>query len=162
MSSHIRIRPTALIIEDNQILFIEYSESQNELHYNLPGGGVEAGESITETLERELWEEANIQINIGPIAFLYEYNPLNQSGEYESNTPVLNIIFECSIKPGSEAKLPDNPDPMQIGVRWISLESLEQIILYPNIKSHIIEYTKNRRTIELIEDHQLEKYSKNI
>lgn len=162
MSSHIRIRPTALIIEDNHVLLIEYSENPNELHYNLPGGGVESDESIIETLERELMEEANIQINVGRIAFLYEYNPLNQSGEYNSKTPVLSIIFDCSIKAGSEAKLPDNPDPMQVGVRWVNLESLERIILYPNIKKHIIEYSKNRRSIELIEDHQLERYTKNI
>ncbi len=160
ISSHIRIRPTALIIEDNHVLLIEYNENPEKLHYNLPGGGSEPGETITETLVRELMEEANVQINIGSIAFLYEYTPHRQSGDYESQTPVLNIIFDCSIKEGSSPRLPDVPDPMQVGVSWISLTELESIILYPNIKRHIIEYSKTKRNIEFIEDHQLESYLK--
>jgi 8-oxo-dGTP diphosphatase len=102
MASHIRIRPTALILNEDHVLLIEYSENPNDLHYNLPGGGAEPGETILETLSRELLEEANVEINIGPIAFVYEYSPHKQSRAYDSQTPVLNIIFDCSIKEGLE------------------------------------------------------------
>jgi len=78
VTSHIRIRPTALIMNEGHILLIEYQEN-NQYHYNLPGGGVEQGESVTDTLRRELLEEANIEIKIGKIAFLYEYCPHKQS-----------------------------------------------------------------------------------
>lgn len=159
MTFHIRIRPTALIINEGQVLLIQYQEN-NQFHYNLPGGGVEHGETITDTLKRELFEEANVKINIGPIAFLYEYSPHKQSGDYDSTTPVLNIIFDCEIQDGSIAKLPDSPDPNQVGVRWVPLENLDSVVLYPNLKGHIVEYSRTRRNIELIEDHQLKSYTR--
>lgn len=34
--SHVRIRCTALIIENNSVLLVEYDD--NGIHYNLPGG----------------------------------------------------------------------------------------------------------------------------
>lgn len=164
MSSHIRIRPTALVIKDNRVLMIEYKESGNPfVHYNLPGGGAEPGESITETLEREMREEVCAEIEIGPLAFVYEYAPHKQSGDYTSPTPSLNLIFECSIKEGSIPRLPEQPDPNQVGVKWIPLNELRNIILYPNIKEPIIRYAnlnENSRTATLfIEDHQLPSYS---
>jgi 8-oxo-dGTP diphosphatase len=160
MNFHIRIRPTSLIFNEGKVLLIEYKEN-DEIHYNLPGGGAEPGEMITDTLKRELIEEANVEINIGPIAFVFEYFPDKQSGDYSSKIHGLHIIFDCTIKKGSIPQLPDNPDPNQVGVRWIPIELLESVILYPNIKEHIIEYSRHRRNIELIEDHQLKSYIKN-
>ncbi|MEK6992550.1 NUDIX domain-containing protein [Paenibacillus sp. FSL K6-1566] len=46
MSYHIRVRPTALVIQEERILLVEYSD-ENGIHYNLPGGGAEPGETIT-------------------------------------------------------------------------------------------------------------------
>ncbi|WP_223067420.1 NUDIX domain-containing protein [Paenibacillus caui] len=157
MSCHIRTRPTALIISEGKVLLIEYQDKE-QLHYNLPGGGAEPGEAITESLRRELLEEASIEINIGPVAFVYEYFPNKQSGDYESSVHGLHIIFDCEIKEGFTPKLPDHPDSCQVGVKWIAIEELESVILYPNIKKHIKEYSKSRRNIDLIEDHQLESY----
>ena len=46
MGYPIRVKAGALIIENKTVLLIEYFD-ENGLHYNLPGGGVEARESIT-------------------------------------------------------------------------------------------------------------------
>ncbi|SFS74727.1 NUDIX domain-containing protein [Paenibacillus sp. BC26] len=161
MSFPIRVRPTALIIQNHHVLLIEYSE-HDRLHYNLPGGGAEPGESVTETLVRELREEANVEIDIGPIAFVYEFAPHRQSGEYNSETPCLHLIFDCAIQEGSVPGLPDSPDPMQVGVRWVSLQELESVTLYPNMSKHIMEYARTKRSIALVEDHQLDRYAYNM
>jgi len=71
------------------------------------------------------------------------------------------LIFECSIKEGSQPQLPENPDETQAVVRRVPLENLESVILYPNIRNHIIEYSRDRRTIEFIEDYQLKSYTRN-
>ncbi|MCC2683450.1 MAG: hydrolase, partial [Paenibacillaceae bacterium] len=83
MSFHIRVRPTALIIENGSVLLIEYEEN-SQYHYNLPGGGAEPGETITDALKRELKEEASTEVEVGSIAFVYEYCPHKQSGEYDA------------------------------------------------------------------------------
>jgi 8-oxo-dGTP diphosphatase len=39
------------------VLLVEFND-ETGLHYNLPGGGVEPGESVIEALEREVRENA--------------------------------------------------------------------------------------------------------
>jgi 8-oxo-dGTP diphosphatase len=78
--SHIRIRPTALIIKNNSILLVEYDD--NGIHYNLPGGGAEPGETIIEGVIREVFEETAAEVEVGPLALVYEFAPHKQSGEY--------------------------------------------------------------------------------
>lgn len=53
-----RVSAKALIKNnDNKLLFVEEKEGNG---FELPGGGIENGESITEALTRELREELNI------------------------------------------------------------------------------------------------------
>ncbi|MNC78610.1 hypothetical protein D3C75_1308620 [compost metagenome] len=68
-------------------------------------------------------------------------------------------MFDCRLKKGSHPKLPDKPDPHQTDVKWIPLHQLDSIVLYPNIKNHIKNYVKDKKSLELIEDYMLEGYS---
>lgn len=156
---HIRVRPTALIIRDEQVLLVEYRDEAG-VHYNLPGGGAEPGETLEEGVVREVWEETQAEVQVGPIAFVYEYAPHKQSGEYDAATHSLNIIFECTLKEQSDPRLPDKPDAIQTGVRWVHISELDDIILYPKLQNYIKDYIKNRKTIELISDYMLDTYPK--
>jgi 8-oxo-dGTP diphosphatase len=151
---HIRVRACALIIENDAVLLVEF-EDENGVHYNLPAGGVEKGESLIEAVKREAWEEAGVEVEVGPIAFVHEMAPhlLNEL----SNTTIhqISIIFDCKRKEHSIPKLLEARDLNQTGVKWIPLSKLHEIVLYPNIKKHIIEYANNRQTLELIEEHTL-------
>ena len=154
--SHVRIRCTGLIIENNSVLLVEYDD--NGIHYNLPGGGLEPGETIVEGVAREVFEETTADVEVGPLALIYEFPPHKQSGDYDENANHgLHLIFECTLKNGSIPKLPEYPDPYQTAVRWIPIEELDSILLLPNIKQQIKNYIDKRRNIELIEDYQLEK-----
>jgi 8-oxo-dGTP diphosphatase len=151
---HIRVRACALIIENDAVLLVEF-EDENGVHYNLPAGGVEKGESLIEAVKREAWEEAGIEVEVGPIAFVHEMAPHLLSESSETTIHQISIIFDCKRKEHSIPKLPETRDPNQTGVKWIPLSKLHEIVLYPNIKKHIIEYANNRRTLELIEEHTL-------
>lgn len=154
--SLVRIRCTGLIIENNSVLLVEYDD--NGIHYNLPGGGLELGETIVEGVAREVFEETTADVEVGPLALIYEFPPHKQSGDYDENANHgLHLIFECTLKNGSIPKLPEYPDPYQTAVRWIPIEELDSILLLPNIKQQIKNYIDKRRNIELIEDYQLEK-----
>ncbi|WP_404442737.1 NUDIX domain-containing protein [Sutcliffiella horikoshii] len=154
MSFHIRVRAGALIIQDASILLIEFND-ENGLHYNLPAGGTELGETVKEAVKREAKEEASINVEVGPLAFVYEYAPHLNNNKY-GDTHSLALIFDCSIKEGNAPTLPVNPDPNQTGVIWVPLTELDKVILYPNIKEHILAYVANKRSVEIIEEHHLE------
>jgi 8-oxo-dGTP diphosphatase len=78
--SHVRIRCTGLIVQNNSILLVEYDD--NGIHYNLPGGGLEPKETILEGVAREVFEETEAEVEVGPLALVYELAPHNQSGDY--------------------------------------------------------------------------------
>jgi 8-oxo-dGTP diphosphatase len=154
--SHVRIRCTGLIVQNNSILLVEYDD--NGIHYNLPGGGLEPKETIMEGVAREVFEETEAEVEVGPLALVYELAPHKQSGDYSIDEKHgLHLIFDCNLKNNSRPRLPQNPDPCQTAVKWVPLDELKSILLIPNIKEQIITYIKNRRNIELIEDYHLEK-----
>lgn len=151
----IRVRACALIIDNDAVLLVEFQD-EDGTHYNLPAGGVEQGESVTEAVKREAWEEAAVDIEVGPLAFVSEHAP-HLITSYESESPHgLSLMFDCKIKEGSSPAFPASPDANQTGVRWVPLSALGSIVLYPNIKEQIIDYAANRkRNIELIEEYKL-------
>ncbi|WP_043931374.1 NUDIX domain-containing protein [Bacillus sp. EB01] len=158
MTYHIRVRAGALILENESILLVEFNDEKG-IHYNLPAGGVEPGESVIEAVRREAKEEASVDVEVGPMAFVYEYVPhlnRNRYGEVHS----LGLVFECRIQEGSIAMMPAHPDPNQTAVKWVKLSELGDIVLYPNMKKHILAYSKDKKNLELIEEHTLPIYIK--
>jgi len=158
MGFHIRVRPTALILKNDCILLVEYVD-ENGVHFNLPGGGAEPGETLMEGVRREVFEETCADVEVGPVAFVYEMAPHRQSGDYHNTPHNLSVVFECFLKEGSIPKMPDRPDLNQSGVKWVPLSSIDSIVLYPNMKEHIRQYAAQRSSIPLIEDHTLARYA---
>jgi len=142
MNYHIRVRASALIVERDSVLLIQFN-GENGLHYNLPGGGVEPGESIIQAIKREAKEEASVNIEVGPLAFVYEYAPHVNLFKYGS-VHSLGLIFACRLTADSNPKMPTKPDPDQTGVKWVPLSELESVTLYPTITSYIVKYAKNQ------------------
>jgi 8-oxo-dGTP diphosphatase len=155
MPYHIRVRACALVIENEAVLLVEF-EDESGVHYNLPAGGVEPGESVVEAVRREAREEASVDVEVGPLAFVYEYFP-DRDSAYTSEIHQIGLIFECRLQKGSRPAMPAAPDANQTGVRWVPLSELDRIVLYPNIKRHIKEYAARRGgVVPWIEDHTLE------
>jgi 8-oxo-dGTP diphosphatase len=148
----IRVGARAAIIRDGAILLIEYDD-ETGLHYNLPGGGVEDGESIHDALRRELREEACVELaTIGDLILTWEYVPAKYDYEYGTQQK-LGLLFHCTIAPDAEPKLPQQPDPHQTGVKWIPLSKLSDIWLLPNIAHLLVPLLQNQISgISLLRD----------
>lgn len=129
MGYPIRVRSTAVIIEHNAILLIEYND-QNGLHYNLPGGGVQAGESVQEALQRELREEACCEVAVEELLWAYEYAPHLDQFRF-GDTPSLSLCFVC--KRLSDYRMPEQPDEWQTAVKFLPLTDLPTVTLYPEL-----------------------------
>ncbi|MBG9813824.1 NUDIX hydrolase [Bacillus endophyticus] len=152
----IRVRGSALIIENEAVLLVEFHD-EHGLHYNLPGGGVEQGESLLQTVKREAREEASVDIEVGEVAFLYEYAPHLNYDKYGS-VHSLTTIFDCSLREGENPKVPEERDQNQTGVKWVLLDELHTIVLYPNLREEILAYYKKKHSIPLLEEQFLKSY----
>jgi len=146
---HIRVRACALIIEDDSVLLIEFTD-EDGVHFNLPAGGTEPGETVVDAVKREAYEEAGVEVEVGELVFVSENAPHKTGRTHEPHG--LSLMFRCYLKEGSTPTMPINPDPNQSGVRWVPLSELNDIVLFPNIKELIMDYAKghyvNNRLIE--------------
>lgn len=147
-----RLGVRAAIVRDNAILVVEFDD-ENGLHYNLPGGGVDPGESLFQALHREAREEANAEIEIGRLLLTYEYHPPSMDYFYGAQAGI-TFLFEATLIPGSEPRLPDHPDPNETAVKWIPLDEFPGIMLYPRCQELILralrdEYPRLLFTMEI-------------
>jgi 8-oxo-dGTP pyrophosphatase MutT (NUDIX family) len=118
----IRVNVAAAIVRDGKILAIEYND-ETGLHYNLPGGGVEEGETLAEAVQREVREEAGVSVVIGSLLMAWEYVPARHDNRYGTRHKV-GLIYEAVLQPDQEPDPNHRYDDHQTGVRWLPLEQL--------------------------------------
>lgn len=130
MANGPRVGANAIVVEDDRLLAVAFDDDTGH-HYNLPGGGVEPGESIADALVREVREETTVTVAVGELAFVHEYEPGRAAGRY-GTVHKLTLFFRCERREGSPA-MPPAPDPHQVGVEWLPLARLDEVALLPPV-----------------------------
>ncbi|RAV98773.1 NUDIX domain-containing protein [Pseudochryseolinea flava] len=89
----VRIRACGLLINEGKMLMVNHSGIKNGNFWAPPGGGVDFGFSIEETLKKEFLEETGLTINVGSFAFGVEFiqPPLH----------AVELFYNVSVKSGS-------------------------------------------------------------
>lgn len=81
----------ALIVENGRLLLVRYYyPAEQAWYWNFPGGTQEPGESLEQTVHRELMEECCVEVAVGPLV-LTDTPP---GRDYERN------FFRCRITAG--------------------------------------------------------------
>lgn len=129
------IRPAILIIQDNKILTMQYRYGDADV-YNLPGGNVEFGETMSDTLAREMVEELNIEVTVNELITIGEvFFP-------ENKKHTLHALFKGKIINGDPIINP--AETSALAVKWLNINDLPNINLYPNITNTIVKYLNNQ------------------
>ncbi len=126
MASPIYAKARAIVIERGAVLLSEYDDASG-LHYNLPGGTVEAGETLHDALVREVREETGLAVQVGALRYVWEYVP-EQRGFFYGAQASVTLCFACGIVRDTGTP---SLDPNQTGSRWIALSDLPQTTLLP-------------------------------
>ena len=117
------IRLAAVVRRRNRILLLEHSKA-GQRYWVLPGGRLEAGETLEAGLRRELQEETGLGVTIGRLGIVCE--------TLSPDRHVISLVFEAHSKDDAEPKL-DPSDPVLAGCAWIELERLADLDLRPAI-----------------------------
>ena len=134
---NIRVGASAVIVRDGCVLLIGYDlDDGSGFHYNFPGGGVEAGEGLRETVQREVWEEAGAEVEVGPLLCVTEYVPSKHENRY-GTAQKLSLFFRCILRPGSRPQQPQSPIDTQSGIYWVPLCDLPTVPLLPGIGARV-------------------------
>ncbi len=127
-----KVRPSALIIENNHVLLLRYNYSGNDV-FALPGGNPDPGETLIQAVARELSEELGIETEVGEMLMAGEVllSPLKDD--------VLHCVFQAQIVGGIPRLNPDQTTALE--VVWKPVSSLTQLNLYPNVGTCIASMT---------------------
>lgn len=87
-STQFRIAVSALIFDDERILL---ALRRDIGWWNLPGGGMEIGETADEALCREVNEETGLEVEVGPLVGVYS-KPQKQE---------VVLTFRCNVTGGT-------------------------------------------------------------
>lgn len=115
-----RDRSQAVVCRQGKLLLVEHF-LHNRRFYNLPGGGIEEGETPEEAALRELEEEAGVKGKvIRPLTI--EYKPDRESRIYSF---LIEIPEDAVAVKGTDPELP--PDEQTIkGVTWLKLDEIAE------------------------------------
>lgn len=131
MNAEPRVRVSAVLRWDDQILLCRHEKPGKE-YWLLPGGGVDAGESLVDALHRELSEEIGIDEEIpveGPVAIVDSIAPKRSL----SQKHVVQIIFAGDLT-GRSLEAARSEDAAVRGHRLFTLEELDAIVLHPPLQ----------------------------
>lgn len=130
----VRWRPSAygFIVQENHIVVLENIHSGT---YELPGGGIEVSESLTDGLKREIMEECNLTVSVQNLLYHDEQFFLSPGGNHWhtlrffyrvtrlSGTLRLNDPDENAVNPHWHPL--NDLTPQNIPVHWQAIQTLK-------------------------------------
>jgi 8-oxo-dGTP diphosphatase len=71
----------AVIVQDGQVLIVKRKYDPLAGQWSLPGGGVELGETLEDSIVREMLEETGLEIEVGPVIEVFDRITRDDDGE---------------------------------------------------------------------------------
>lgn len=122
------VRPSMIILQDNKILLLKYNYNGQDV-FGLPGGNPDDGETLAQTLVRELQEELNLIVEVDKLALIGEVILA------EKKKSTLHCVFWGRIIGGSPETNPVHTTAA--GYVWLDADELDNVSMYPNVGRYI-------------------------
>lgn len=121
-----RISAGALVIRGDSILLVRHFRVGIHDFWAPPGGGVEGSEELSETAEREVFEETGITIKTSAMAYIDEL--IDSSGR-------LVKFWFLADHIGGQINVASNPAPDEsiIAAGWFTRQTLPQGYVFPDV-----------------------------
>jgi len=119
-----------LVIKDNKILLITKAKGAYKGLLDLPGGGIEHGETPEVTISREILEETGLE---SKEYSLFDVNSVLVKWNYDTNNHIdlhhIGIFYKVKTKEGNLKTTPDGLD--SLGASWHEIDKLDKKELSP-------------------------------
>ena len=113
----------AVIVQDGQVLLVRRGHAPLQGAWSLPGGVVEAGETLEAALVREILEETGLEVQVGPIVEVLDRITRDVDGRVEYHFVLIDYLCHVaggSLRAGSDAAAAQFVDPADLGAYDVS------------------------------------------
>ena len=141
-----RIRVSAILRREERVLLCRHEKAGRE-YWLLPGGGVQAGESLVTALRRELAEELGIEKDVpveGPVCLVDSISPPASV----SRKHVVHVIFAGHLG-GRSLEAVTSQDAAVRGHRLFAADELAGVALHPPIQRFLARWQPGDPTVYL-------------
>ncbi|PWN05147.1 NUDIX domain-containing protein [Rhodohalobacter mucosus] len=140
-SGRVRLRTCGLLIQNESILLVKQNvPTMNEPVWIPPGGGVELGESLDETLAREVFEETRLQISDVRLRYIHEFiQPPFHAVEFYYIVNQFNGRLKTGSDPERQKENQDILDALFAPYKYLSGWNVHPRFLIEEIKNQRLE-----------------------
>lgn len=131
-----RVRASAIILEEGKLLTLAYDYPKGRIH-SIPGGGLQQGEPLAESVARELREELGIDVAVGDLRYVGDMMARGNIAQ------TVHLLFEGRIEKGRPKIDPEHTSA--VAVIWLDIDTLHTFELYPSINRQIQEDHHRKR-----------------
>ncbi len=110
------------MFDRGRVLLVKRGAHPAKGYWSIPGGKLRGGETLAEAVERELFEETGLRVQVGALVEVYERLPRPGAGGDDAHFVVLDYLCEAT---GGLLRAGDDADE----ARWFSVEALEGLHL---------------------------------
>ncbi len=136
----IRNSAKALIFRDRSLL-LQVCHIDGQRVHLLPGGTQEFGESLGDTVRREVWEETGLRVRVEELLWVQEFIARNHLPVEGDGDHAVQFFFRCVAATDAEISDGSLPDTAQVGVRWVPLAELPSLTMWPEeVKRRLIAW----------------------
>lgn len=128
----------AVILRDGKILLEKRRSDPGKGKWSIPGGLVELGERIEETVLREVLEETGLQVESPKQIDVVDNVVRDENGQVKYHFVIVDYLVSLkggTLKAGSDAE----------DLRWVSLEDVDGYDLTKTFREF---FTRNRQKLE--------------
>ncbi|MGI0151360.1 MAG: NUDIX domain-containing protein [Thermoplasmata archaeon] len=135
-----RVAAGAAIFRGDQILLLHRSPRvSNPGAWDLPGGRLEPGESLSRGARREVREETGLDVRIGPLFHAELFGSLSKSGRIR---PTLEVFFHCAA-PARKAPRVDSRAHTEYA--WVRASELRDYPTAPHLQRTVRAAFRSKR-----------------
>jgi len=126
-----RLAARAVIVEDARLLLVNAVADPKATLWCAPGGGVETGASLHDTLIREVHEETGLVIEVGAPCLINEFHA-PERGFHQ-----VEVFFRCQVVTGTLDAGWRDPEGIVTRRRWVSRAEMATLRTKPDSLARI-------------------------